>query len=194
MHSHTISADVFAGEESLGHFRSWAIFAGILLVALGIAAVIYDQTATIASVLVFGWVLALAGIMQIIHAFQVRDWSGFFVYLLDGIFRGTVGALLVVYPASGAMALTLVLSFYFIAGGLFRTFLAFSLRYSSWGWTVASGLVSVVLGVMLAMQWPTSALWFIGFAVGIDLICSGWALLMFAAVAKQLFAATTWNS
>jgi uncharacterized membrane protein HdeD (DUF308 family) len=39
------------------------------------------------------------------------------------------------------------------------------------------------------MQWPTSALWFIGFAVGVDLIFSGWALLMFAAVVKQLFPA-----
>jgi uncharacterized membrane protein HdeD (DUF308 family) len=189
MQSHTMTADAFAGEETLGHFRAWVTLAGILLMALGIAAVIYDQTATIASVLVFGWVLALAGIMQIIHAFQVRDWSGFFVHLLDGIFRGTVGTLLVVYPGSGALALTLVLSFYFIAGGLFRTFLAFSLRYPSWGWTVASGVVSVALGVMLAMHWPTSALWFIGFAVGIDLIFSGWALLMFAAVAKKLFPA-----
>jgi len=187
MQSHWVTANVFAGEETQSHFRAWVIFAGILLMALGIAAIIYDQTATISSVLVFGWVLALAGVMQIIHAFQVRDWSGFFVYLLDGIFRGTVGTLLVLYPGSGALALTLVLSFYFIAGGVFRTFLALSLRYPSWGWTVASGVVSVALGVMLAMQWPTSALWFIGFAVGLDLIVSGWALLMFAAVVKQLF-------
>ena len=187
MQSHTMTADVFAGGETESHFRAWAIFAGILLMALGIAAIIYDQTATIASVLVFGWVLALAGVMQIIHAFQVRDWSGFFIYLLDGIFRATVGTLLVVYPGTGAQALTLVLSFYFIAGGLFRTMIAFSLRYSSWGWTVASGVISAALGVMLAMQWPTSALWFIGFAVGIDLIFSGWALLMFASIVKRLF-------
>src|SRR6476646_8510203 len=143
MSSHTMTADVFAGGETQSNFRSWVIFAGILLMVLGIAAIIYDQTATIMSVLVFGWVLALAGVMQIIHAFQVRDWSGFFIYLLDGIFRVTVGILLILYPGSGARALTLVLSFYFIAGGLFRTFIAFSLRYPSWGWTVASGVVSV---------------------------------------------------
>jgi uncharacterized membrane protein HdeD (DUF308 family) len=189
MRSHMMTSDVFAGGETESHFRSWVTFAGILLIVLGIAAIIYDQTATIMSVLVFGWVLALAGVMQIIHAFQVRDWSGFFIYLLDGIFRVTVGILLILYPGSGARALTLVLSFYFIAGGLFRTFIAFSLRYPSWGWTVASGVVAFALGVMLAMQWPTSALWFMGFAVGIDLIFSGWALLMLAAVVKQLFPA-----
>jgi uncharacterized membrane protein HdeD (DUF308 family) len=187
MHSHTTTADAFSGGESQEHFRAWVILAGTLLLALGIAAVLYDGTATLASVLVFGWVLALAGAMQIVHAFQVRRWSGFFLYLVDGIFRATVGALLMLYPGSGALALTLVLSSYFIASGIFRAIVAFSLHYPSWGWTVASGVVSFVLGMMLAMQWPTSGLWFIGLAVGIELISSGWALLMLAAVAKQLF-------
>ena len=186
MQSRTMIADVFAGETER-HFRAWVIFAGIFLMALGIAAIIYDQTATMGSVFVFGWVLALAGAMQIVHAFQIHDRSRFLVSLLDGIFRATIGTLLMVYPGSGALALTLVLSFYFIAGGLLRTLIAFSVRYPSWGWTVASGVVAVALGMMLTMGWPTSALWFIGFAVGIDLIFSGWALLMFAAVMKQLF-------
>lgn len=53
---------------------------------------------------------------------QVRYWSGFFLYLIDGIVRTTVGVLLVLYPGSGAQALTLVLTFYFIVGGLFKTF------------------------------------------------------------------------
>jgi uncharacterized membrane protein HdeD (DUF308 family) len=124
--------------------------------------------------------------MQIVHAFQVRTWSGFFLYLLDGIIRATVGTLLVAYPGSGALTLTLVLSFYFIVGGLFKAIGSMVLQFPSWGWTVASGLVSVALGVMLAMQWPVSGLWFIGFAVGLDLILYGWALLMFAAAVKKL--------
>ena len=187
MQSHTMTSNPFAGEESKGHFQAWAIVAGFLLLALGIAAVIYDGTASTASVFVFGWVLALAGVMQIIHAFQVRDWSGFFLYLVDGILRASVGTLLMVGPDSGAFALARVLSFYFIAGGIFRTIVAFFLRYPSWGWTAASGVVSAVLGVMLAMQWPASGFWFIGFAIGIDLIVSGWALLMFAALVKRQF-------
>jgi uncharacterized membrane protein HdeD (DUF308 family) len=181
MHSQTLTASAFAGGESEGNVRGWVIVAGITLLVLGTAAVIYDVTATIASVVMFGWLLMLAGAMQIVHAFQVRTWSGFFLYLLDGIIRATVGTLLVVYPGSGALTLTLVLSFYFIVGGLFKTIGSIVLQFPSWGWSVASGLVSVALGVMLAMQWPTSGLWFIGFAVGIDLILYGWALLMLAA-------------
>jgi uncharacterized membrane protein HdeD (DUF308 family) len=139
---------------------------------------------------VFGSLLMLAGVMQIAHAFQVRTWSGFFLYLLDGIIRTTVGVLLMLYPGSGAQALTLVLSFYFIVGGLFKTFGSAMLQFPSWGWSVASGLVSAVLGVMLLMQWPVSGMWFIGFAVGLDLLLYGWALLMFAAAIKKLSPAT----
>jgi uncharacterized membrane protein HdeD (DUF308 family) len=186
MHTETLTASAFAGGDSKSNVRGWVIFAGIAMLVLGTAAVIYDVTATIASVVLFGWLLALAGIMQIVHAFQVRTWSGFFLYLLDGILRATVGTLLVLYPGSGALTLTLVLSFYFIVGGLFKTIGSIVLQFPSWGWSVASGLVSVALGVMLAMQWPATGTWFIGFAVGLDLILYGWALLMFAAAVKKL--------
>jgi uncharacterized membrane protein HdeD (DUF308 family) len=185
MHSQTMAASTLAGGDSVGNVRGWVIFAGVTMLVLGTAAVIYDVTATLASVFLFGWLLMLAGVMQIVHAFQVRTWSGFFLYLLDGIIRATVGTLMVVYPGSGALTLTLLLSFYFIVGGVFKTIGAMVLQFPSWGWTVASGLVSIALGVMLALQWPVSGLWFIGFAVGLDLILYGWALLMFAAAVKK---------
>jgi len=186
MSSQTMSATAFSGGESDGNVRGWMIFAGILSIVLGAAAIIYDGTATTASVVVFGSLLMLAGLVQIVNAFQVRYWSGFFLYLLDGIVRTVVGTLLVAYPNSGAQAITLVLCFYFIAGGLFRTFGSIMLQFPSWGWSVAGGLISVALGVMLAMQWPSSSTWFIGFVVGIDLILYGWALLMFASAIKRV--------
>lgn len=186
MSSHTTTVDLFTASSDITRsYRGWIIFAGVTLLVLGAAAIVYDGIATLASVAVFGWLLMLAGFMQIAHAFQVRAWSGFFLYLLDGIIRATVGLLLMLYPGSGAQALTLVVSFYFIVGGLFKTFGSAALRFPSWGWSVASGLVSALLGVMLLMQWPVSGMWFIGFAVGLDLLLYGWALLMFAAAVQK---------
>ena len=185
MSSGTLTAsDLYGASDS--NVRGWVIFAGIAMLIGGTAAIIYNGTATLASVMVFGWLLAIVGIVQIVHAVQVRAWSGFFLYLLDGILRTTVGVLLMAYPGAGAQALTLVLSFYFVVGGIFKSFGSLALQFPGWGWSVASGIVSVVLGVMLAMQWPASGQWFIGLAVGIDLILYGWALLMFAAAVKKL--------
>ena len=76
MQSQTITAGVFdTGGDSARNYRGWVLFAGITSLALGTAAVIYNGTATIASVVLFGWLLMLAGVMQIVHAFQVRTWS-----------------------------------------------------------------------------------------------------------------------
>jgi uncharacterized membrane protein HdeD (DUF308 family) len=186
MNSGTLTANEFSGSDITSGFRGWVIAAGIMSLALGTAAIIYDNTATTISVLVFGWLLIVAGATQIVNAIQFRAWNGFFLYLLDGIVRATVGTLLILYPQAGAQSLTLVLSVYFIVGGTFKAIGSTVLRFPSWGWSVASGLVSVGLGTMLALQWPTSATWFIGFAVGFDLIVYGWALLMFAAAVKQI--------
>jgi uncharacterized membrane protein HdeD (DUF308 family) len=178
--------DAISGGWRDEKFSRWAIFAGIALLAFGIAAVVYDITATILSVFLFGCVLIGAGCVQFVHAFQVRDWNGFFLHLLDGLLRAAVGTLIIVYPGLAAVTLTLVLSFYFVVGGLFRAIGSVVMQYSNWGWAAASGLVSVGLGAILAMQWPVSGLWFIGFAVGFDLILHGWGLLMFGAAAKKL--------
>jgi uncharacterized membrane protein HdeD (DUF308 family) len=187
MYSQRMTAGMLdSSSDRVNSFSGWVIFAGFVSLVLGTAAVIYNSTATLASVIVFGWLLLLAGFMEIVHAFQVRSWSGFFLYLLDGIVRATVGTLMLVYPGSGAQALTLVLSFYFIVAGVFRTIGSISLQFPSWGWSVASGLLSVALGTMLALQWPASGQWFIGLAVGIDLIMYGWALLMFALAVRKL--------
>src|SRR5262249_46014988 len=163
---------------------------GIVMMVVGAVAVAYDSTATVASVIAFGWLLMAAGFIQVIHAFQVRAWSGFFLYLLDGIIRTVVGTMLVMYPTAGAEAITLLLCAYFIVAGTFRTFASAALMFPSWGWSVASGLISIALGITLGMQWPKSSTWFIGFAVGIDLLLYGWALLMFAAATKKVSAWT----
>jgi len=186
MTSHTMTAEMFGGDDVVKSYRGWIIFAGIAMLVTGAAALIYDVSATTVSVVVFGWLLMLAGMTQIVHAFQVRSWSGFFLYLLDGIIRTAVGMMIVIYPGAGSEALTLLLSLYFIVGGMFKTFGSIVLMFPSWGWSVASGLVSVALGVILAVQWPSSSVWFIGFAVGVDLILYGWALLMFSAAVQKL--------
>ena len=187
MGSQPMSAGLFESAiDTIKSYRSWLIAAGLFSVALGTVALFYNGTATTVSVVLFGWLLTFAGVVQIVYAFQVTSWSGFFLYLLDGIIRATVGTLIIMHPGSGAQVLTLLLSFYFIVAGVFRTIGSMILQFPSWGWSVASGLLSVALGVMLAMQWPTSGQWFIGLAVGLDLVLYGWALLMFAAAVKKL--------
>src|SRR5262245_15946422 len=106
MSSKTSNASAFASAEGDGNQRGSVIFVGIMSLVLGIAAIIYNGTATSASVFVFGWLLVLAGVTQTVHAFQVRAWSGYWISLLAGIIRVTVGTMLVLHPTSSPEALT----------------------------------------------------------------------------------------
>ena len=104
------------------------------------------MTATLASVLAFGWLLIMGAVLALIQAFQVRSWSGFLLFFLSALLRGFAGYLLVRYPLEGEYGLTLLLASLFIVGGVFRAFGASALQFPQWGWAVVSGIVSVALG------------------------------------------------
>lgn len=166
-----------SGINRIRNSWGWFMTLGILLILLGAVCIIADVTATFATVLVFGWFLLISGIVALVHAFRVNSWNGFFLYLLSALFRGFTGYVMIRYPLAGALALTFVLASFFIVGGTFRAAGAASLRLPGWGWAVFSGVVSLALGVVLLAQLPVSSVWFIGFAVGIDMILEGASLI-----------------
>lgn len=169
-----------AGMEEIRRSWGWFLALGILLVLFGVVCIVGDVTATFATVLAFGWLLLLSGIAALVHAFRTRTWSGFFLTLLSALLRGFTGYLLIRYPSAGAMSFTLIVASFFIVGGLFRAIGAEMVRFPRWGWAAFSGIVSIALGVMLLAQMPASSVWFIGFALGVDMIVDGASLVGFA--------------
>jgi len=175
-----------AGIEEIRSSWGWFLTLGILFILLGAVCVIGNVSATFATVLVFGWMLLFSGIFALVHAFRTHSWQGFLLSLLSALFRGFTGYLLIRYPLAGAASLTLILASFFIVGGLFRAIGAGMLKFPRWGWSVFSGIVSLVLGIMLLAQMPVSSVWFIGFAIGVDLICDGASLIGFATAVHSL--------
>ncbi len=169
----SISANISAALDEIHDSWGWFIALGIALVILGAACILSSVTATLVTVLAFGWLLILGGLFALIQAFRTRTWSGFFLFLLSALLRGFTGYLLIRYPLAGEMSLTLILASFFMVGGTFRAIGAGALQFPQWGWAVLSGIISVALGIMLIMQMPVSSLWFIGLAIGIDFIFDG---------------------
>jgi uncharacterized membrane protein HdeD (DUF308 family) len=97
-----------------------------------------------------------------------------------------VGILLLVNPLEGALALTIVLAVFLIVEGIFKIITALRVRdHDGWGWLLASGIMSVILGLLIWAEWPASGLWVIGLLVGIQLRFTGWALVMLALAARR---------
>ncbi|XXF81272.1 DUF308 domain-containing protein [Myxococcaceae bacterium GXIMD 01537] len=152
-------------------------FLGLCLVALGVFAIIAAGIASIASILVFGVLLAAGGAVEIVQAFRVRRTGNFFLFFLGGLLSLVVGVLMLMRPMAGLAAVTLLLAGYFFASGLFRGFTSIIDRYANWGWDFVYGIVAVILGVMLFSQWPNSSLWLVGTLVGVELLIRGSAVM-----------------
>ena len=171
--------------EALSRNWGWLLALGILMIILGVVAMAAPVVATIAIQVMLGWLLVISGIAEGIHAFMVKEWRGFLLELLSAVLYLGVGLLLLVDPLKGALALTLILAVFLLVEGIFKIITAFRVRdHRGWGWLLASGIVSVVLGVMIWAQWPASGLWVIGLLVGIQLLFTGWSLVMLALVAR----------
>jgi uncharacterized membrane protein HdeD (DUF308 family) len=157
---------------------------GIGLIILGLVALAASAFTTMISVLVLGWILAIGGIAQTVHAFWARPWGGVLAHLVAGVLSLVIGLLFLTRPLVAERALTILIAALFVVGGLFRLSIAALWRFPAWGWVFYDGVLGVLLGLTIWIGWPESALWIIGLLVGIDLIFKGWSCLMFALAAR----------
>src|SRR5215469_2380286 len=167
--------------HELVQYWGWFLAFGVALLLLGVAAVGRSVTATIASMVFFGWLLIVAAGIEIAQAAMVGQWSGFFHHLLAAILFAVMGILLVARPAMSAEVLTIAVAIFFLIGGLFQLIASLATAMPGWGWQVADGIITFLLGLLLLAQWPASGLWAIGLFIGINLILFGssWIALAF---------------
>jgi uncharacterized membrane protein HdeD (DUF308 family) len=168
-----IAADVAGSINEAHKLWGWYLTLGIALILLGIYALWAETFATLASVIALGTVLTIAGIVQLIGAFMARGAGHVILLLLAGALDIIVGLMLLQHPVAGALTITLLLAAVFVFGGIFRFVSALWLQFPQYGWVAASGAISFILGVLLWIQWPVSAFWFIGFVVGLNFIFAG---------------------
>ncbi|GEL71441.1 HdeD family acid-resistance protein [Myxococcus virescens] len=172
-----------------GNSAAWGgpFIMGILMTLLGIVALGAAFFTSLVSAILFGAMLAAAGVMEVISAFRTRKEGGpFWLYLLSGILSVVVGLFVLVYPAAGLGAMTLLLAGYFFASGLFHAVTSVMDRYPRWGWDFLYGAVSIFLGIIVMRQWPISAVWLVGTLVGIGIFFRGVALMAGALTVRKV--------
>jgi uncharacterized membrane protein HdeD (DUF308 family) len=167
------------------HKSGWFLLLGILYIFAGVVAIGSPLVITLLSVLFFGVVLVIAGVAGLIHAFWARGWDGFAVQLLAGVLSTVMGFLLITDAAAGAAVITIILATYFLISGLFR--LGFAVTHphlAHRGSLFISGAITLILGILITIHWPNSALWVIGTFIGIDLIFYGFSLIALARASR----------
>ena len=162
------------GLEPLRAKRGWIIALGVIYVVAGVIALGSIVMATIVSVFVVGIMMLIAGVAEVFHAFQIKTWGRFLLWLLLGALYIVAGFLTFENPLLAAALLTLLLAVSLIASGIMRVVLAFSMKEGMpWIWVVVSGAITLLLGLIILAHWPVSSLYILGLFLGIDLIVAG---------------------
>lgn len=168
----------------------WFLLLGIALIVFGMMALSAPWVASLAGAMTLGFFILFGGVAESIGAFWSRAWSGFFLHLLSGILGIVVGVLFLRRPGDAMVTLTLLIACFLLVGGAFKIVGALAQRFPAWGWTLLSGVIDVLLGLLIWMEWPASALWVIGLFVGISLIFQGTNWVAIALAVRSIPRAT----
>ena len=168
----------------------WVLFLveGIILLVLGAAAIIVPVIATLAFTLLIGWLFLISGVVGLITTFWMRNVPGFWWSLISGVVGIAAGIVLLLWPISGTVSLTLLLIAFFLVEGIVTLMYAFEHRAQlsgRWGWMLTSGIVDLILAGIIFAGLPESATWALGLLVGINLLFGGAAMVAMALAARS---------
>lgn len=163
-----------------------SILWGVSLIVLGVLAIGSPMAAAVAVNVVISWLLVLAGVVHMAVAFHLREAGRVIWRALVGLAYIFFGVYLIAHPTIGVASLTLVLGSLFLVEGIFDIGLFFQVRsIRGSAWILFDGIVTLLLGLLIYLQWPSSSAWAIGTLVGVSMIISGVTRLMVSLAVRK---------
>ena len=151
-----------------------SILWGALLIVLGIMAISAPFLAAVAVSVVVSWLIIFAGVVHLVLAFHTHGAGSLIWRLLVGVAYLAFGGYMITHPVLSVASLTLVLASLFLIEGVLNLVLYAKMRaLHGSAWVLVDGIITILLGLMIYMQWPSSSLWAIGILVGVSLMISG---------------------
>ncbi|WP_033068806.1 HdeD family acid-resistance protein [Thalassospira australica] len=152
---------------------------GIIMLILGILAVAFPFATTIAFKTVIGWLFLIGAAGHFYGAWNADTPTRRGVDIIQGLVFGVIGVWLAFFPLGGIVTLTVLLAIGFVLYGLFEILMSLWLKqFPGWKWMLISGVISIVVGILIFAELPSSASWAIGLLLGINLLSSGFGYLM----------------
>jgi uncharacterized membrane protein HdeD (DUF308 family) len=172
--------------EMARHASTAAILWGVLLIVFGMVAVGLPFLAAVAVSALVAWLIVLAGAVHVMLAWRAHGAGNIIWKLLVGIAYLCFGAYLLLHPVLGVASLTLLLASLFLIEGILNIVLYVKMRpIHGSSWVLVDGIITLLLGLMIYMQWPSSSAWAIGTLVGISMIFSGVARVMMSLAVRK---------
>ena len=155
----------------------WDVALGVILVLTGMVVLGDVVLASVISVLFLGWTLVIGGAVGVIMSLRLIGRGRFWIGMFSGVLSLVSGVIFLRNPGAALLALSLAIGSIMLVVGVVRLVAAVQHPEARWV-MLLSGLVSLVFGLLILSQWPTSALWLIGTLLGVHLILDGIGLLL----------------
>ena len=139
--------------EALSRNWGWIALRGFAAVLFGILTLFVPLASLAALVLLFGAFALVDGISNIIAVFRKRSGRPWWALLLQGLVSMGAGLITLFVPGLTAIALLYVIAAWAFVSGIFSVVAAIRLRkeIKGEGWLIASGVLSVAIGIILAL-------------------------------------------
>ncbi len=172
--------------EMVRNASTISILWGVLLIVFGMVAVGSPLLAAVAVNALVAWLIVLAGVVHLMLAFRVHQAGSVIWKVLVGIAYLCFGGYLIMHPVLGVASLTLLLASLFLIEGILNIVLYVKMRpIHGSSWMLVDGIVTLLLGLMIYLQWPSSSAWAIGTLVGVSMIFSGLSRVMMSLAVRK---------
>lgn len=157
----------------------WIVMA-VIAIAGGVFALLNPFAASLAATVIAAWMFLIFGVLLLITGIRVPGVGPKILTLLFAALLIYLGVTILGHPLKGLITLTVTVGILFLAGGISKLVLAFSLKDRRFFWAILlSGAVSIVLAMMIFTNFPQSAAVVLGLLLGVELLSDGvWALAM----------------
>jgi uncharacterized membrane protein HdeD (DUF308 family) len=172
-----------------GLYWGGSMWWGVSLIILGVLSGAL-VLAGVAVNLAIAWLIVLAGLAQLVVAHHTRRVYSSNWRIIVGFGYVVFGLYLIAYPVQGLVSLTMVLTPLVLLEGIFEILVFLRLRtIEGSSWVLVKGIVTLILGLMIYLKWPSTAAWAIDVLVSVSLVTSGVTLLMLSLAVRNAMAA-----
>ena len=161
-------------------FLSFVLIEGILLSVLGLGMLMLPKITTIS----FGLMLCLTFIVyggyKVINAILTKNYSRHFVLnVVSGLLLFLTGVFLFMAPMFNLLLITSAIGVYFILESI--SSIAFAVQNKNtlyfWWLAILVGVMQFLLGLIIILGLPSTALWVVGVLAGFNFLIAGVVLI-----------------
>lgn len=162
---------------------------GVVIMLMGIALVLVSTVRSDVIILsakelswlpASGMVILALGLLECLDAVLAKEMRDFLQNLQVGVLDAVIGLLIILSVADEPARFSMMIANYLIVRGIVRIALIYALQLPRAPLSSIGGFLSIIMGFMVWMGWPSSAGWFLSLCLNIEIAVRGWAIIIFA--------------